>query len=288
MTRNISIIIVTWNSEDEIAECLRGIFSNPFNKYFDKLEAIIIDNASQDNTINIIKSFKELIDGDIILIENNDNLGFTRGANIGLHKAKYETVMILNPDTEIFENSLELLHKKLYSDESIGIVAPQLVFRSKEIQHSCRALPTYRDMFFEIFLLSKIFKKSNFFARYKMNNFDHNHEREVEQPMGAALMIKQSVLKEVDYFDNRYDMFFNDVDLCKKVKLAGKKIIFYPEAQIIHKKGVSVYKNRAYMISLWNKDCLRYFRKFHYNFILYPILYSLLHISGLIRRIYDR
>lgn len=288
MTKNVSIVIVTWNSEDEISECLRGIFLNPDNKYFDNIEALVIDNASEDNTVSTVKSYQKLIDGDIKLIANNDNLGFTRGANMGLHQAKYETVMILNPDTEIYKNSLVLLHEKLYSDNSCGIVAPQLVFRSKEIQHSCRTLPTYRDMFFEMFLLSRIFKKSNFFARYKMNNFDHNSEREVDQPMGAALMIKQSVLKEVDYFDNQYDMFFNDVDLCKKVKLAGYKILFYPAAQIVHRKGISVYKNRAYMISLWNKDCLRYFKKFHKNFILFPLLFFFLHLSGIVRRIFSK
>ena len=288
MTKDISIVIVTWNSEEEISECLRGIFTNPANDYFDHIEAIIIDNASQDNTINTIESYKKLIDHDIRLITNKENLGFTRGANIGLHQARYETVMILNPDTEIYKDALVLLHKKLYSDDSIAIVAPQLVYRSKEIQHSCRTLPTYRDMFFEIFLLSRIFSRSNFFARYKMNNFAHDTEREVEQPMGAALMIKQSVLKEVDYFDDMYDMFFNDVDLCKKVKLAGYKIIFYPTAQIVHRKGISVYKNRAYMISLWNKDCLRYFKKFHYNIILYPLLSFFLHLSGAVRRLFSR
>ncbi len=288
MTKDISIVIVTWNSEEEISECLRGIFTNPANDYFDHIEAIIIDNASQDNTINTIESYKKLIDHDIRLIANKENLGFTRGANIGLHQARYETVMILNPDTEIYKDALVLLHKKLYSDDSIAIVAPQLVYRSKEIQHSCRTLPTYRDMFFEIFLLSRIFSRSNFFARYKMNNFAHDTEREVEQPMGAALMIKQSVLKEVDYFDDMYDMFFNDVDLCKKVKLAGYKIIFYPTAQIVHRKGISVYKNRAYMISLWNKDCLRYFKKFHYNIILYPLLSFFLHLSGAVRRLFSR
>lgn len=288
MTKDISIVIVTWNSEEEISECLRGIFTNPANDYFDHIEAIIIDNASQDNTINTIESYKKLIDHDIRLIANKENLGFTRGANIGLHQARYETVMILNPDTEIYKDALVLLHKKLYSDDSIAIVAPQLVYRSKEIQHSCRTLPTYRDMFFEIFLLSRIFSRSNFFARYKMNNFAHDTEREVEQPMGAALMIKQSVLKEVDYFDDMYDMFFNDVDLCKKVKLAGYKIIFYPTAQIVHRKGISVYKNRAYMISLWNKDCLRYFKKFHYNIILYPLLSFFLHLSGAVRKLFSR
>lgn len=288
MTKDISIVIVTWNSEEEISECLRGIFTNPANDYFDHIEAIIIDNASQDNTINTIESYKKLIDHDIRLITNKENLGFTRGANIGLHQARYETVMILNPDTEIYKDALVLLHKKLYSDDSIAIVAPQLVYRSKEIQHSCRTLPTYRDMFFEIFLLSRIFSRSNFFARYKMNNFAHDTEREVEQPMGAALMIKQSVLKEVDYFDDMYDMFFNDVDLCKKVKLAGYKIIFYPTAQIVHRKGISVYKNRAYMISLWNKDCLRYFKKFHYNIILYPLLSFFLHLSGAVRKLFSR
>ncbi len=261
---------------------------NKHNEVLGDIETIVVDNASLDSTTKVVESFKEHFDKKIILIKNEDNLGFTRGAQIGLKMAKGKRIFLQNPDTELVEDCLIKLCKKLDSDDNYGIVAPQLVFRNKEIQKSVRRFPTYRDMFFEIFLLSRIFPNSKFFSRWKMNYFSHNEEAEVDQPMGAALMFKRSVLEKINYLDIQYDMFFNDVDVCKRVKLSGYKIIFYPTAKLIHRKGISVYKNRAYMISLWNRDCLRYFKKFHFNIILYPILFTLLHITGFFRRLFSK
>lgn len=281
----ISIVIVTWNNEEEIAECLRSIYNNKHNKPYGRIETIVVDNNSLDNTVKVVESFIELIEGDVTIIKNEENLGFTRGANLGLKKAKGKYIFLLNPDTEIVNDALIKLTAKLKEEEKAGIIAPQLVYRSKEIQKSVRSFPTYRNMFCEIFLLARIFPNSKIFSQWKMNYFSHDEYAEVEQPMGAALMFKKDVLKEIDFLDDRYDMFFSDVDVCKKVSLAGYKIIFFPEAQIMHKKGISVYKNRAYMISLWNKDCLRYFKKYHDNVILYPMLRIGLMTSGFVRRL---
>lgn len=283
----LTIVIVTWNNEEEIAECLRSIYNNKENEPLGGIETIVVDNSSLDNTVNVVNSFTDLMEDDIKIITNTENLGFTRGANIGLKKAKGKFVFLLNPDTEILEDALIKLIVRLDNDKKNGIAAPQLLYRESEIQKSVRRFPVYRDMFFEILLLSKIFPNSRFFSRWKMNYFSHDEEAEVEQPMGAALMFKRNILEEVDYLDERYDMFYSDVDVCKKVSLAGYKIVFFPDAKIKHRKGVSVFKNRAYMISLWNKDCLKYFKKFHYNFLLYPLLSAGLMISGFFRKLFS-
>lgn len=283
----LSIVIVTWNNEEEIAECLRSIYQNEENEALGRIETIVVDNSSSDNTVKVIKSFIELIEDDVKIIPNDENLGFTRGANSGLKKARGKNILLLNPDTEILNDALVELVIKLENEKEAGIIAPQLLFRESEIQKSVRRFPKYRDMFFEILLFSKLFPNSRFFSRWKMNYFSHDEESEVEQPMGAALMFKRKILEEVDYLDDRYDMFYSDIDICKKIILAGHKIIFFPKAKIKHRKGVSVYKNRAYMISLWNKDCLRYFKKYHKNFLLYPILYMGLMISGFFRKLFS-
>ena len=285
---DLSIIIVTWNSEEEIIECLHSIYLTKYSELAGKVETIGVDNDSQDRTVSAVNNFKKVNNFDIKIKVNDKNLGFTRAASMGAIMATGKKVMLLNPDTEVFEDALIKLMKYLDENKDVGIAAPQLVFKNQSIQHSCRTLPTYKDMFCEMTLLSKIFPKSKFFSRWKMNYFDHNETCEVEQPMGAALMMKMETMKEIDYLDNRYDMFFNDVDLCKKVKLKGYKIIFYVDAKIIHRQGVSVYKNRAYMIKLWNSDCLKYFKKFHYNFILYTFLIIGLKVSGFIRRFIDK
>lgn len=275
----LSAVIVTWNSEKEIEKCLESVAAA--SKEI-KSEIIVIDNNSEDRTQEVVMDMIKSNSG-IKFIQNNDNKGYTKACNQGLEIAAGENILLLNPDTILNSSCIELLIKKLNSDSKTGAVAPQLLNPDSTIQFSCRTFPEYRDLFFEMTLISSLFSKSRFFSRWKMNYFSHNIESPVDQPMAAALMIKRDVLLTAGNFDERYNMFFNDVDLCKKIHDKGYKIIFYPEAKIIHEKGISIYKDRERMIKVWSEDCLKYFRKYHYNFILYNLLLISLKITGLIR-----
>ena len=282
----LSIIIVTWNSKEEIAECLRSVIDQQGKDGDFIFEIIIIDNNSSDNTFRVIEKFKSYFNENITLIRNSDNLGFTKACNQGIELAKGQNVLFLNPDTEIIDDALYKLCNYLNSNEKIGAVAPQLLYEDMTIQYSCRTLPKYRDMFFELKLLSALFPKSKFFARWKMRYFSHNELSEVEQPMAAALMVKKNLLVKIGNMDERFVMFFNDIDLCKKILDEGYKIAFYPEAKVIHRKGSSVYQDRARMIRMWNEDCLSYFKKHDYNIVFYPLLFLGLKISGFFRIIF--
>ena len=116
-----------------------------------------------------------------------------------------------------------------------------------------------------------------------MRYFDHNSLREVDQPMGAALLLKRKVLEAVGGLDERFIMFYNDVDFCKRISDAGFKLVFYPDAKVKHMQGISVYKDRSGMIKIWNLDCMRYFKKHNYNPFLYPLLVVGLKVTGILR-----
>jgi len=276
---DLSIIIVTYHNEDDIAECLNSIYKSETEINF---EIILIDNNSADNTLKVVKSFTGLFHDKIKIIENKENTGFSRACNQGFEVSTGNTILLLNPDTEIFTDTIDLLYKKLNSDNYAAVV-PQLRNRNGTIQHSCRYLPDYKDLFLKIFLISVFFGKNKTLSKWQMNYFSHNEKMEVEQPMAAAFMIKKSILQEIDFIDERFFMFFNDVDLCKKIYDKGLKILFFPEAKILHKKGTSVFRERARMIKIWNTDCLEYFRKYNYKKIKYITLKILLNISGFIR-----
>ncbi|MFZ1321965.1 MAG: glycosyltransferase family 2 protein [Ignavibacteria bacterium] len=278
----ISVIIVTWNSLDEIISCIYSIINNQ-NKSDSEIELIVVDNNSSDDTKEKLEQIKKEFHDKIILIYNKENLGFTKACNQGIEISTGDNILLLNPDTEIVNNAIGKMADKLNSEVSIGAVAPKLLNEDGSIQKSCRTFPEYSDMFFEMTLLSKLFPKSKMFSRWKMNYFDYDTECKVEQPMAAALMIKKGVLENIDNFDERYKMFFNDVDICKKIYDSGKSIIFYPDAEVIHIKGVSIYKDRVKMIRTWNKDCAEYFKKYHNNIILFNLLKAGLAISGAVR-----
>ncbi|HLT25001.1 MAG TPA: glycosyltransferase family 2 protein [Ignavibacteria bacterium] len=280
MATDSSIVIVTWNSDDEIGNCLNSIFleNDPAP------EIIIVDNASADRTKEILSGYGSKIK----VILNNDNIGYTFACNQGIEASSGKYVLLLNPDTMIAGDAIQELASYLDKNPGAGAIAPQLLNEDLSIQHSVRTLPGYWDMFCEMSLLSAIFPKSRVFSRWKMRYFDHNTEQEVEQPMAAALMVRKDLLDKVGKMDGRYSMFFNDVDLCKKLLDSGNKIVFYPEAKIVHSKGKSIYKDRARMIRVWTDDCLKYFSKHHYNVILYPLFYLSLKFTSFFRVLFAK
>ena len=282
---DLSIIIVTWNSANEIVNCLTSIIENTKDLNY---EIVIVDNNSSDGTLNAIRESAEEKFHRIKVILNNDNKGFTKACNQGILSSEGKNVLFLNPDTVITGDSLKILYSKLISSENIGAAAPQLLNEDNTIQKSSRTFPDYFDMFCEFSLLAYIFPDSKIFSRWKMNYFSHDEEMRVEQPMAAALMVKRKVLQEIGNFDERYIMFFNDVDICRMIYDKGYIIIFYPGSKIIHEKGVSIYKDRVRMIKVWNEDCLSYFKKHKHNYILYGWLYISLNVSGFLRILYYR
>ncbi len=247
------------------------------------MKLVIVDNNSSDGTPELIQKTLAGKFPRFKLIENKENAGYTKACNQGIHTSSGRAILLLNPDTKIINSAVSKLLAKLNSDENYGAVAPQLLNDDMSIQRSCRAFPSYFDMFCELSLLSYVFPDSKKFARWKMGDFSHNKEAVVEQPMAAALMVKKKALYEIDNFDERYLMFFNDVDLCRKIYERDYEIIFYPEAKVIHSKGVSIYKDRERMIRIWNNDCLKYFKKYHYNFFFYYWLLVSLKLSGFLR-----
>ncbi|MDZ4711459.1 MAG: glycosyltransferase family 2 protein [bacterium] len=271
----LSVIIVTWNSESEIGECIKSVIK--FSAGI-RTEIIVVDNRSSDSTLRVLQGFPE-----IKIIANKENTGFTKGCNEGIRNSSGKNILLLNPDTVLKEDSITSLIKKLNSNETTGGIAPQLLNPDGSVQMSCRTFPTYWDMFCEFTLLSYIFPKSRTFAQWKMNYFDHKSEREVDQPMAAALMIKREVISKTGNFDERFEMFFNDVDLCKGIYDNGYRIIFFPDAKVLHEKGVSIYKERVKMIRVWNNDCMKYFEKHYNNTLAIAWLNVSLRLSGFFR-----
>ena len=276
----ISIIIVTWNAQNEILNCLESVMVNIRLLKPTETEIIIIDNNSQDKTVEIINKLKF---DTIKLFQNESNLGFTKAANQGIKKSTGKYVFLLNPDTIMDEDCIGLLYDFLKTNEGYGAASPRLLNEDGSLQYSIRNFPGYPAMFFEHTLLSYMFPGSRIFSRWKMKYFDYSKDADVLQPMAAALMIKKTELDKTDSMDERFDMFFNDVDLCMKINMNGSKIRYLKNAAAMHKKGASIYKNRVKMIKTWNRDCIKYFEKYHYNFLLINWLKLTLFVSGILR-----
>ncbi len=247
----ITIIIVTFQNAEHIAACLQSLIeAEPVRRVF----LFLIDNASTDGTNEIIRHAilnlpKMRFHAEFIA--NAENFGFTRAVNQGMarHRAvcadRGGPVLFLNPDTILPPRSLAALLEKLYATPGAGVIAPQLVHEDGRIQTSCRRFPTQWDLFCELSGLSRLRPSSPRFNRWKMGDFDHRTAMEVDQPQGACLLARPEVVAQICPWDERFPIFFSDVDWCKRVREHGWKIRFEPSVQIIHVRGASVRQVRA-------------------------------------------
>jgi GT2 family glycosyltransferase len=277
---DISVIIVTWNSADDILNCINSVTAASAGL---TCELLIIDNNSSDNTLELINKISY---PDIQTIQNPENLGYTKAVNQGISLSGGKYVLLLNPDTVVNETCLQQLYKFLNENPGYGASAPRMLNEDGSTQHSVRNFPTYWRMFCEFSLMAYIFPKSKLFGSWKMKYMDYSMDSDIPQPMAAGLLIRKDVLSKTGNMDERFEMFFNDVDLCRNIHDEGFPIRLLSSATIIHKHGASVKKDRSRMIKIWNRDCLKYFEKHHNNPLLLLWLRINLKIAGMMRIFY--
>ncbi len=292
----LALILVTYQSGQQIRACLSSL---PLAAPQLHLHLLLVENASTDNTrAQIDTALRDYPHERIApqLICNETNVGFTAAINQALaHVPQGAAVLFLNPDTILPPDSLSGLMKSLFADEKIGVVAPQLRFPAsvktleETVQPSCRRFPTYGDLFFEFTGLAQAFPRSARCNRWKMGDFDHRTSREVDQPQGACLLARPEVLRQVGRWDERFPLFFSDVDWCRRVRQAGWKIYFEAGVFIYHEQGASVKQVRPAAIWSSHISFWRYFRKWRtsvWDEILSTLIALPLFFSALLRIIW--
>lgn len=252
----LSFIIVTWNNEDTIIDCLDSIYKNCEN-----FEIIIVDNNSSDKTVEKIKNKKYK---NCILIESKENLGFAGGNNLGLKYAKKDYICYLNPDTILLEDIIKPSIAILNNKDDIGIVGCKLLYKNMSLQSSTFNFDTPKQILIENLRLSRLLP--NYFReKYFPYCSKCKYDKYVEWIIGAELILKTKDAKKVRGFSTEYYMYTEDMDLCKKIeKELNKKCYYLADHKLIHIGGVSESKNINYnklKIILRNK--LMFINKFY-------------------------
>jgi len=263
----LSICIVNWNTKDDLRFCLASLAANPPGVPH---EVIVVDNASSDGSARMVSG--EFVE--VKLIANSENLQYARGNNQALQAARGEFLLLLNPDTEVRLHTLDRLLAFMRDHPDAGAAAPKLLNRDGSLQRSVRSFPTPAMLFFEATGLARLFPRSPRFGRYRMTFWDYDTVREVDQPMASALLLRRAALDQVGLFDEQFPMFFNDVDLCYRLKAGGWKVYFVPEAEVVHKVGGSTRQVRPRMIRSSHQGLLAFYRK-HYRGRIPALVYGL-------------
>lgn len=216
----VTIIIVNWNGFSNLKECLESLRKITYRD----IELVIVDNGSTDNSVDYIKKQKAVF-RKLVLVENDKNLGFAQGNNLGYLPSKGDLLLFLNNDTLVEKDFLEPLIKKITSDPKIGAVQPKiLAYPQRNIIDSVGSYLLPTGFLYHL-------------GHKKLDQPRYNFGSEIFTMKGACMLFKRKVLEKVGLFDRDYFAYFEETDLCQRAWLAGYKILYVPESKIYHKGG---------------------------------------------------
>lgn len=268
---NLSIIIVNFNTKKLLKDTLQSIIDTA---YLTKYEIIVVDNASTDGSIEMVKNQYPQVN----LIENKYNLGFPKANNIGIKDALGRYILLLNSDTKVLDDCIQRCLEYMDSKTEIGALGCKLLLANGKLDHACkRGFPTPEASLYYLLKLYKLFPNSKRFGQYTLNYLSIDEISEVDALTGAFMMVRKEVINNVGLLDETFFMYGEDLDWCFRIKEDGYKVIYYPEAVTIHYKGGSSKRKRYKTIYEFHRAMFIFYNKHYrnkYNFIVTGIVFA--------------
>jgi len=270
----LSYVVLSWNTRDILRKCLLSLGQDTGKR---TREVIVVDNASEDGSAEMVQADFTWVK----LLCNTQNKLYSEGNNQGAAIAQGKYLCILNSDTEVRPGAIDLLIDFLEDNKEYGAAAPRLVNPDGSVQRACARIPGLLSPLLESSSLSGFPPFSWLSIRSKLGNFDHLHSCDVPQPPGACMVMLREEYIKTGGLDPTLSLYFNDVDLCKRLWDGGRKIRYVSEAEVLHHGGFST---RAFTLShgnkLWFINRTAYYQK-HYGWLGRRWLLFILWLWGL-------
>ena len=255
---DVSVIVVNWNTCDLLRDCIRSIIEETRASH----EVIVVDNASSDGSAEMVAAEFS----GVVLIANTDNRGFAAANNQGLRIARGRHLLLLNPDTIVLDGAIDKMLDWLRRHPDVGCVGCQVLEGPEVIQRTCFADAGPLNHFIEEMGLTRLAPRIPFFGRHWYQSWDRRSEREVDVVSGMFMLVPRPVLEKVGLLDEAFFIYSEEADWCRRIRKAGWRCVFSPEAQIIHLDGgsKSTAQIRSRMYIQMQKSHVIYARK-HYG-----------------------
>ncbi|MDD4606800.1 MAG: glycosyltransferase family 2 protein [Patescibacteria group bacterium] len=265
MYKDVAIIIVNYKSKGLLKNCLKSIFSDLENTTLN-YSVVVIDNDSQDDSEQML--IQEFPRTERIFLKNN--LGYARAVNLGLKKFPAKYYFVLNPDTLFLEKKvIERLFNFMEAHPRVGLVGPKLINPDRSIQYSACRFPNFWVPIYRRTKLGKLKRASQKIDHFLMHEWDHRDTREVDWVLGTGMFVRHQAMEEVGGMDERFFMYFEDVDWCRRFKeknwpvyyLADVEVIHYhgrPSAEMTGIKSILFSRGTRIHIASWLKYFLKY------------------------------
>jgi N-acetylglucosaminyl-diphospho-decaprenol L-rhamnosyltransferase len=253
----ISIVIVNWNSGQLLQRCIQSLLRNAAG-----CPIIVVDNASTDSSLLFAEAIHS---ADLSILRNDRNIGFAAGNNLGWRRSIGNRILFLNPDTECLPESISCLEQTLAADSAVWAAGGHLLSPSGKSQagFNVRVFPSIGNVAAEMLLIDGIWPANRGHRAYRAA--DAGDAMDVDQPAGACLMVARAALETVEGFDEAFrPAWFEDVDLCRRIRNSGGRIQYQPKARFLHHGGYSLdHMPRQDFLEIYHTNQIRYFKKHH-------------------------
>ncbi|MBM4349508.1 MAG: glycosyltransferase family 2 protein [Deltaproteobacteria bacterium] len=246
---DLSIIIVNWNTKDDLLNCLGSIF-----QYKGRLneEVIVVDNGSQDGSGSEVRTAFP----SVFIIQNDKNLGFAKAVNQGLERCRGDYILLLNPDTQVKEGAVEALLSFMDTHPEAGVAGAQLLNPDGSKQNSIANFPSLATE-----LLNKSLLRWLFPDRFPGKERGYSTPIEVDSVIGACMMVRREAMEQVGLLDEDYFLFLEETDWCYRMKKAGWKVYHVPQAEVYHFQGKSAEKDKKRAKVEYYRSRYQFFKK---------------------------
>lgn len=286
MSLDLGIVIVNWNTCDQLEACLHTVFASVGLTY----RVVVVDNASSDGSPDMVRRLFPQAE----LIALDENTGYPRGNNVGLRAMGYagkgrvsadapRYALLLNPDTEVPPDAFARMMALMDARPEIGVAGPKLVMGNGELDKACRrGFPSPAVAFYHYSGLARLFPKSERFGRYNMSFADPDQPLEVDSVVGAYMQVRRECIAAVGLLDETFFMYAEDIDWAYRIKAAGWRVWYEPSVTVKHLKRAASAKNPRAQFEFW-RAMLIFYRKhyrLHTPLWLHTLILAALFVKG--------
>ena len=272
MGSDLTVVIVNWNVSALLRRCLESL-KNSRNISFTSEpapyqgEVVVIDNASTDGSVEMVRSYFPWVH----LIPSQVNLGFVKANNLAIKAWMEEKppafFLLLNPDTEVAPDAISLMLDFMFAHPEVGVLGPKLLNPDGTVQPSRRRFPTVLTAFVESTIIQwRLWKDNPILRRYYMQDLPDDEIQEVDWLTGACLMVRREAIEAAGFLDEDFFMYSEELDWCRRIKALGFKIVYFPQAAVIHHSAQSSEQVKPLQHIYFQRSKIHYFRKYFGSF----------------------
>jgi N-acetylglucosaminyl-diphospho-decaprenol L-rhamnosyltransferase len=279
---DLAVVVVNHNAGAFLFRCIASVLASAGDA---EVEVVVVDNRSSDGSAAAARGAFPQVE----VVETGTNRGFAAGVNVGIGATTAPFVLVLNPDTEIWEGTLERFVKLARERPRAGAIGPMIRNADGSVYPSGRVVPGTVVAVGHA-LIGPFWSANPFSRRYRMDGWDRSNEREVDWISGSAFLVRREALDLVGTLDERFFLYAEEVDLFKRLREGGWRVLFTPELEVLHEGGVSTGRSRR-MHLIHSTSVYRYFEKHHaqgWRRALLPFAWAVLRLRAEVVSVADR